>query len=75
MVELKVRKFGNSLGVVLPKNVIDRLHTRDGEALFLIEAPDGSYRLTPYDPAFEQKMVKAEDIISRYRNTLHILAQ
>jgi putative addiction module antidote len=75
MVELKVRKFGNSLGVVLPKSVIDRLHTRDGEALFLIEAPDGSYRLTPYDPTFEQKMVKAEDIISRYRNTLHVLAQ
>ena len=75
MVELKVRKFGNSLGVVLPKSVIDRLHTRDGEALFLIEAPDGSYRLTPYDPAFKQKMAKAEDIISRYRNTLHVLAQ
>ena len=75
MVELKVRKFGNSLGVVLPKSVIDRLHTRDGEALFLIEAPDGSYRLTPYDPAIEQKMAKAEDIISRYRNTLHVLAQ
>jgi len=75
MVELKVRKFGNSLGVVLPKSVIDRLHTRDGEALFLIEAPDGSYRLTPYDPVFEQKMAKAEDIIGRYRNTLHVLAQ
>ena len=75
MVELKVRKFGNSLGVVLPKSVIDRLHTRDGEALFLIEAPDGSYRLTPYDPVFEQKMAKAEDIIWRYRNTLHVLAQ
>ena len=75
MVELKVRKFGNSLGVVLPKSVIDRLHARDGEALFLIEAPDGSYRLTPYDPTFEQKMEKAEDIISRYRNTLHVLAQ
>ena len=75
MVELKVRKFGNSLGVVLPKSVIDRLHTQDGETLFLIEAPDGSYRLTPYDPTFEQKMEKAEDIISRYRNTLHVLAQ
>jgi putative addiction module antidote len=41
MVELKVRKFGNSLGVVLPKEVINRLRIADGEALFLIEAPDG----------------------------------
>jgi len=38
MVELKVRKFGNSLGVVLPKEVIRRLKTADGERLFLIEA-------------------------------------
>jgi putative addiction module antidote len=75
MVELKVRKFGNSLGVVLPKEVINRLHTKDGAPLFLIEAPDGTYRLTPYDPSFEQKMAKADDIISRYRNTLHTLAK
>jgi putative addiction module antidote len=75
MLELKVRKFGNSLGVVLPKEVINRLRTGDGERLFLIEAADGDYRLTPYDPAFEKKMEKAEDIIDRYRNTLHTLAK
>lgn len=75
MVELKVRKFGNSLGVVLPKDVISRLRTTDGEALFLIETPDGGYQLTPYDPAFEKKLAKAEDIIGRYRNTLHALAK
>jgi putative addiction module antidote len=75
MVELKVRKFGNSLGVVLPKEVISRLNTGDGEPLYLVEAAEGGYRLTPYDPAFEEKMTKAEDIISRYRNALHVLAQ
>lgn len=75
MVELKVRKFGNSLGVVLPKAVINRLCTKDGEPLFLIEVPDGGYQLTPYDPAFEKKMAKAEEIIGRYRNTLHALAK
>ena len=75
MLELKVRKFGNSLGVVLPKDVINRLGTKDGEPLFLTEAPDGSYHLSPYDPSFEKKMTKAEDIIGRYRNTLHVLAK
>lgn len=75
MIELKVRKFGNSLGVVLPKEVINRLHTKDGAPLFLIEAPDGAYRLTPYDPDFDAKMKKADNIISRYRNTLHTLAK
>jgi putative addiction module antidote len=75
VVELKVRKFGNSLGVVLPKEVISRLRTADGEPLFLIEAPDGGYQLTPYDPSFEKRMAKAEDIMNRYRNTLHVLAK
>jgi putative addiction module antidote len=73
MVEVKVRKFGNSLGVVLPKEVINRLHIGVGEPLFLIEGPDGSYQLTSYDPGFEKKMAKADDIFGRYRNTLHIL--
>jgi putative addiction module antidote len=75
MVQLKVRKFGNSLGVVLPKEVIHRLRTDDGERLFLIEEAEGGYRLTPYDPAFERKMKKAEEIMVRYRNTLHALAK
>ena len=75
MVELKVRKFGNSLGVVLPKDVINRLQTGDGEKLFLIEVAQGDYRLTPYDPAFEKQMERVDDIMSRYRNTLRALAK
>ncbi len=75
MVKLKVRKFGNSLGVVLPKQVISRLQTSEGQPLFLIEGPDSGYQLTPYDPAFAEKMRRADDIINRYRNTLHELSK
>jgi putative addiction module antidote len=75
MVELKVRRVGNSLGVILPKEVIGHLNTGDGERLFLIATADGSYRLTPYDPTFEKKMKKAADIMGRYRNTLRALAK
>jgi putative addiction module antidote len=75
MVELKIRKFGSSLGVILPKEVIDRLQARNGERLFLIESGDGDYRLLPCDPAFEKKMAKAGEIMKRYRNTLHTLAR
>jgi len=74
MVELEIRRFGNSLGVVLPKEVIDRLQLAEGKKVFLIEGSDGDYRLTSCDPAFEKKMAKAEEIMSRYRNTLHALA-
>jgi putative addiction module antidote len=75
MTQLKIRKFGNSLGVILPKDVIQRLQAGEGQSLFLLDAPDGSYRLTPYDPAFETKMAKAEGIIGRYRNTLKALVE
>lgn len=75
MNELKVRRVGNSLGVILPREVVNRLRATEGQRLYLVEVPDSSYRLTPYDPAFEEKMAKAEDIISRYANTLHTLAE
>jgi putative addiction module antidote len=75
MIEVKVRKIGNSLGVVLPKEAVSRLRTGEGARLFLVESPDGAYQLTPYDPAFEKKMQKAEEIIGRYRNTLHTLSK
>jgi putative addiction module antidote len=75
MLQLKVRKIGNSLGVILPKEAVSRLRAGDGDRLFLIEGPDGAYQLTPYDPSFEKKMEKSEEIIGRYRNTLHVLAK
>ena len=75
MLELKIRKIGNSLGVVLPKEAVNRLHADEGDRLFLIEGPNGAYELTPYDPAFEKKMKKATRIMQRYRNTLHALSK
>ncbi len=74
MIVLEVRRFGDSLGVVLPKEVLARLDTREGQRLHLTEAPDGGYRLLPSDPAFDAKIAKAEDIIERYSNTLRVLA-
>jgi putative addiction module antidote len=75
MIELKLRKIGNSLGVILPKEAVARLNVGDGERLYLSEAPEGGYRLTPYDPAFAFKMTEAEEIARRYRNTLRALAK
>ena len=75
MVELKIRRFGNSLGVVLPKEVINRLQTIKGAQVFLIEIEDGDYRLTSSNPAFEKKMAKTGEIMKRYRNTLRTLAK
>ncbi|TVR89004.1 MAG: AbrB/MazE/SpoVT family DNA-binding domain-containing protein [Trueperaceae bacterium] len=75
MIQLKVRKIGNSLGVVLPKEVVQALHTAEGGTLHLTVSPDGGYRLTPYDPDFERKMRQVEDIAARYRDTLRVLSK
>jgi putative addiction module antidote len=75
MIELKVRRFGKSLGVILPSEVLSHLNSGDGERLFLIEDAGGEYRLTACDPAFSKRVDTAEAIIKRYRNTLCELAK
>ena len=75
MTTLKLTAIGTSTGVIIPKEMLARMNVSRGDQLFVVEAPDGGYRLTPYDPAFAKKMEKAVDIMRRYRNTLHVLAQ
>ncbi|MDF1733419.1 MAG: AbrB/MazE/SpoVT family DNA-binding domain-containing protein [Minwuia sp.] len=75
MTALKVRQIGNSLGVVLPKEVLARLNLAEGDSVFVTEAPDGGMRITPYDPAFEEQMRAAREGMASYRNTLRELAK
>jgi len=75
MIQLKVRQVGNSLGVVLPKEALARLNLKDGDILYLTESPEGSMRITPYDPAFEAQMRAAREGMGQYRNALRELAK
>jgi antitoxin component of MazEF toxin-antitoxin module len=75
MIKLRLKKFGRSLGVTLPNEVLTRLHIAVGQSLFLIETADGAYKLTPDDPSCENKMTTADGIINRYRTTLGSLAE
>jgi len=75
MVELKIRKIGNSLGVVLPRSVLAHLAAQEGDALYLTESAQGGYQMSVFDPDFEAKMTKAKEIMSRYKNTLRVLAK
>ena len=74
MVQLTVRKVWNSLGVTLPAQAAQTLHVKEGDKLFLTEAP-GGFRVTPYDPTFAETMEVAEDFMSRYKNALRDLAK
>ena len=75
VVELKLRKIGNSLGVVLPKEALARLNADEGDVLVLTETTDGGFRVTSTDPGFAEKMSAAEKIGRRYRNALRELAK
>lgn len=74
MFALKLTQIGNSVGVVLPKELLARLQIEKGDTLFATESPDG-LRLTPFDPAFEQQMAAAEKIMKARRNVLRELAK
>lgn len=73
--ELKLRKIGNSLGVVLPKESLARLRVKEGDSIYLTESSDGSLRVTPLNPDFSNKMKVAESVAGRYRNALRELAK
>ncbi len=70
----KIVKVGNSLGMILSKDVLARLNVSAGDSLFLIEEP-GGYRLTPYDSEFEEQMAIARDIMKSDRDILRELAK
>ncbi len=75
VLKLKLRKVGNSLGVVLPKEALAKLKTGEGDTLIFSEAPDGGFRVTPDRSDFAEQMAAAEGIANRYRNALRELAK
>lgn len=74
MITLKLTQIGNSLGVILPKELLAKLKVGKGDEIFLTESPDG-FRITPHDAEFERQMKAAEKIMKKRRNVLRELAK
>ena len=72
---LKLRKIGNSLGLIVPKELSDLLHVKEGDTLHAVIDPQGGVRLTPFDPQFEAAMAAFEQTRRKYRNALKELAK
>jgi len=73
-INVKIRKVGNSYGVVLPKEALAHLKVGEGDTLTLTEAQDG-VRLTAASAEFDQTMATFESLNRRYRNALRELAK
>ena len=71
---LKLTQIGNSVGVILPKEVLARLKLEKGDTVYVTETPDG-VALTPLDPAFAQQLEIGRDFMREYRDTFRALAK
>ena len=74
MSALKLTQIGNSVGVILPKEMLARLKVQKGDSLFVTELPDG-VTLRPYDAEFAEQMALAREIMRKRRNVLRELAK
>ncbi|PZO16196.1 MAG: AbrB/MazE/SpoVT family DNA-binding domain-containing protein [Burkholderiales bacterium] len=71
---LKLTQIGNSVGVILPRDILSKLQLEKGDEIFLTDSPDGM-RLTVHNPEFEAQMREARDIMKSRRAVLHELAK
>lgn len=74
MSQLRLRKIGNSVGVVIPAEALARKKIVEGDTLILSDTPDG-FRLDVYDQDVADQVEASRDVAARYRNTLRELAK
>lgn len=72
--KLKITTVGNSVGVVLPREILERLRVEKGDSLFVTETPNG-IELLPYDDEFAEQMALAERVMREDRDVLRKLAE
>ena len=72
--KLKVTTVGNSTGIILPKELLEKLRVSKGDSLFVTETPKG-IELSPYNEEFARQMEIAESIMREDRDVLRKLAE
>ena len=71
---VKITTLGNSVGIVLPKEVLSRLHVEKGDSLYITDSPEGVL-LTPYNPELARKLDAFEQVMRENRDVLKKLAE
>jgi antitoxin MazE len=73
--KIEIKKIGNSEGLILPRELMQRLDLKRGQQLHITELAGGGFQALPYDPEFEKTMQIADEIMDEYRDTLATLAK
>jgi putative addiction module antidote len=71
---LKLTQIGNSVGLILPKEVLARLKLEKGDTVFVTDAANG-VMLTPYDPGLDEQLAAGREFMREFRDTFHQLAK
>lgn len=71
---VKITTIGNSVGIVLPREVLSKLKVAKGDTLYVLDTPDG-VELTPFDQSFAEEMEVAKRIMRENRDVLRRLAE
>jgi putative addiction module antidote len=71
---VKITTIGNSVGIVLPREVLNRLHVEKGDIVYITDSPEGVH-LTAYNAAFAQKLDALEQVMRENRDVLKKLAE
>ena len=74
MTELKLIQIGNSVGIILPKELLSALRVERGDTLFATPTP-GGLRLTAHNPDLEEELALGRAFMKRYRETYKALAK
>ena len=74
MAAIKVRPIGNSLGVILNSDILQKLRVSEGDELFVAETPTG-IELSPYNPEIAAQLDIAESVMRDNREVLRKLAK
>ncbi|SEE88436.1 putative addiction module antidote [Rhizobiales bacterium GAS191] len=72
---LQVRRIGNSVGLILPKELLARLRLKEGDKLYVVEQPESGFKLSPYDEKHAKAMTIARRVMREYRDTFRALAK
>jgi putative addiction module antidote len=73
--KIEIKKIGNSDGLLLPRELMQRLDLKRGQELHITELAGGGFQAMPYDPDFEKTMEIADQVMDKYKDTLAALAK
>jgi len=72
---LQIKKIGNSLGLILPKELLARLKLKEGDKFHIVEQTERGIKLSPYDPKHAKAMELARRSFRKYADTYKALAK